>query len=239
MHIHIDKSVVNDKDRTTIKLLEVCPTFIKEIAKIRKSFKIENYSYKDTQKFANAHKGKFPKVYLCIQDNQEKLLESKKFQNDVNKLCKQFNLDNRWNIPMSHIILFSCVTVFPTGIYCWIDKDIDKDSILGYPSILIKVTSDVSKEGLVNWVRNNWDKYKNGSEAKGVIKRQKGVPEVDYLKFDRDLISLREGKHLSVHQISLFLMEKYKEDKPYYNLALNEQLIEQRIKRYRKLFGLK
>lgn len=239
MQIHIDKSVVNDKDRTIIKLIEVCPTFVKEIGKIRKKFKIENYTYSDTRKFFSSHKGKYSIIALCDQDKKDKLLGSNQFHNEVSRLCKRFNLDSRWNLPMSYIILFSYVVAFPSGILCRVEENISENDVVGIPSILIRVTSDISKDRFITWVRENWDNLRKSSEIKEVIKKQKGVPAIDYLQFDRDLISLREGKHLSVHQISLFLMEKYKEDKPYYNLALNEQLIEQRIKRYRKLFGLK
>ena len=239
MHIHIDKGVANDKDRTIIKLLEVCPTFIKEVDRIRKKFKVDNYTYFNTRKFLNSYKGKFATLALCTQEKQDKLLSNNQFHNDVSKLCKRFNLDSRWNLPMSYIILFSYVVDLPSGILCRVEKNISENDIIGIPSILIRVTSDISKERMINWVRGNWDKLRRDSDTKEVIKKQKGVPIIDYLKFDRDLIRLHEGKHMSAHQISLHLMEKYEKDKTHWDLAINEQLIEQRIKRYRKLFGIK
>lgn len=239
MQIQISEDITNEQDITIIKLLEVCYPFEIDIKKIRNKFEIciegaEKIYCNDL----SSEKPVVKEALRSIQESYEKLLENKKLQGEITNLCKKYNLDDRWYSSIAEIVLFSSVNNLTDDINCWVSKNHNKNSLIGRPSITISVGGDVSRDRLIKWVRENWETYRQEAQSGSVIKKNIGIPFADFLKFDQEIIRMHERENMNPHQISLILEKRFRDSQSSWERKVNEKLIEQRLKRYKKLFNL-
>jgi len=239
IQIHISEDIVNENDITIIKLLEVSLLFEKEVEKIRNKFNINEGSFHLYSENLNKYKKPIKEAFKSIKDDYKEKLKDKKLQEEVTSLCQKFNLDERWYSAIAEIVLFSSVTNLNDEIYCWVSKNYDKHILISSPSIMISIPSDTSKEKIIQWIRNNWGKYRQEAQLNSVLKKQKGIPLFDFIEFDQEIIKMHERQNMNPHQISLVMEKKYENSKSKWEQKVNEKMIEQRLKRYKKLFNLK
>lgn len=238
MHIHIEGDFLSEKDLVVIKLLEVSLPFENAVKKIRKKFQINKGASGLYSEDLSKYKPVVRNAFIEIRESYENKLKNQKLQKEIEQLCKDFNLDDRWYQAIAEIVIFSSVTNLNNGIYCWVSKNENKSSLIGNTSILIEVMENVSKERLIQWVKNNWEKYRQEAQSNSVLKKQKGIPQIDFIEFDQEIIKMHERQKLNPHQISSIMEERYKDSESSWKRNINEKLIEQRLKRYKKLFNL-
>ena len=239
IHIHISEDVVNENDITIIKLLEVSLSFEEEVSRIRKKFKINENAFGLNHEPIGTWREPYKETGFFLRDKQLIQLQNKKLQEEITSLCQKFNLDERWYSAIAEIVLFSSVTNLNDEIYCWVSKNYDKHILISSPSIMISIPSDTSKEKIIQWIRNNWEKYRQEAQLNSVLKKQKGIPLFDFIEFDQEIIKMHERQNMNPHQISLVMEKKYENSKSKWEQKVNEKMIEQRLKRYKKLFNLK
>ena len=151
---------------------------------------------------------------------------------------KKYNLDGRWYSPIAEIVLFSSVNNLFPDISCWVSKNYDKDKLISSPSITISVHGDISRDRLTKWVSENWETFRQEAQSQQVIKKISGIPSVDFIDIDQQIILLHEREGLNPTQISNKLSEKYQENIKLSDALSNSQMVAQRLRRYKKLFNL-
>jgi len=240
MQIQISEDITSEQDITIIKLLEVCYPFEIDVKEIRRKFGIcEDGAERIYCNDLSNEKPVVKEALRSIEETYEKLLENKKLHVELTSLCNKYNLDERWYQTVAEIVLFSSVNNLYGGIYCWVAKNDSKNNLIGGPSIIISVHSDVSRDRLIKWVRENWETYRQEAQSQKIISKTEGVPFNKFIYIDQEIVRLHEREGLNPTQISTKLSEKYQDDISLSDVLSNSQMIAQRLRRYKKLFNLK
>lgn len=251
MKIYIFDEEIDKNDRKIIQLLDSSPIFRKRIREIRDSFGIPKSGLNcETASFEGNHLSdssgnklklakSFPKertneaydYMAAFLDDPDIAISGKgKFRKEIEKIRKEFYLDKRWYHPICHKVLFSIPGWIHSPITAFIEKSNQKD-LWKRPSIVIRVTENISKKRLVNWLEKNWGELKKTMEQELKITKKTGLPRKLDLSFIGELITKRE-KGLTFKKIADEFNEGMDKKNPNYKAAIDPQNLSNIFSRY-------
>lgn len=251
MQIYIFDEIISKNDKKTIQLLKSNPVFQEKLEKIRKSFNIpksgfdcESASLKGNYlSDSSGKKLKLPKPFpkektkaaydymAAFLDDPDVIMSgSGEFRKGIEKIRKEFNLDERWYHPICHIVLFSVPGWIHSPITAFIEKPSQKD-LWKRPGIVIRVTENITTTRLCDWLKENWSEIKKRMEQELQITKKIGHPRKLSLSFISELI-IKKGRGLNFEEIADEFYETMDKKNPNYRAATDPQNLSNIFSRY-------
>lgn len=260
MKIYINQALVDEQDIKVIKLLEENVELEKRVKKIRKKYTLpaKGFDHKtfdlDEEGYAldshgnrlklllpQGHKSTLTEKYSIAFNSNPSIGISKKgeFGNEVESLCKDFNLSKRWYQAVCYIILTSSVDWLHPSIEAYTEEVAYKSDRIT-SGVVLRINENLSKKQIVKWLDKNWNKYREQLVEHLNMNSRKNIPTDSLLQITKEIIRLKEKEGKTFEQISKELTDKYSDEKHprEYRIAVSEDAIKHRYLRYKELFGL-
>lgn len=255
MRIQIIDEITDEQDRKILQLLEKNNKFEERVREIRNRFSIPNDGMdNETLEFIegylkdeNGKQIKLNKPSKFVSTSDENyirafnsnpsigLCNNGEFERDIEALCSEFNLGERWFQAISFIVLTSTADWLHRAIECYPETVAYKSDLIT-TGVVLRINENISKKQIVRWLNLNWDKYRNQMSTGLKIYKRKLIPRTKYFDLTKEIIDMRDKDKLTFSEISEILSNKYAGSEVS-DIVVDEKSIEKRYYRSQKLLG--